>query len=47
MLTDSIGYVSLSQYTRNCARDVRQAMTQLKEQGARTWCSTCAATAAA
>lgn len=36
MLTDSIGYVSLSQYTRNCARDVRQAMTQLKEQGARS-----------
>ena len=34
MLTDSIGYVGLSQYTRDCARDVKRAMTELKQQGA-------------
>lgn len=33
MLTDSIGFISLSQFTDECSRDVRRAILSLKQQG--------------
>lgn len=33
MLTDSIGYISFSQFTENCSKDVRHAVIDLKRQG--------------
>lgn len=37
MVTDSTGYIILSSYTENCARDVRRAMVELKQQGAQSF----------
>ena len=34
LLSDSIGYVILNSFTENCARDVRLALVDLKNQGA-------------
>ena len=36
MVTDSTGYIVLSSYTEDCARDVRRAVIDLKQQGARS-----------
>lgn len=33
MLTDSIGYISFSQFTEDCSKDVRHAVIDLKRQG--------------
>lgn len=35
VLSDSVGYVQLNGYTENTARDVRRAVVELKQQGAR------------
>lgn len=35
VLSDSIGYVRLDSYTENTARDVRRAIVELKQQGAK------------
>lgn len=35
LLTDSTGYIILNSFTENCARDVRLALVDLKNQGAR------------
>lgn len=35
MLSDSIGYIALSQFTEGCARNVRNAFIELKQQGAK------------
>ena len=35
MLTDTTGYIVLSTFTRDCSQEVKRALRQLKEQGAR------------
>lgn len=35
MLEDSIGYIMLESFTENCSKDMRRAVIDLKEQGAR------------
>jgi carboxyl-terminal processing protease len=35
MLTDSIGYINLNQFTEDCSRQVRRAFVELRKQGAR------------
>jgi len=35
MLDDSIGYISLTQFTEGCSKEVRRAFVDLKKQGAR------------
>ena len=35
MLSDSIGYIALSQFTEGCARNVRNAFIELKQRGAK------------
>lgn len=35
MLKDSIGYLSLTGFTDNCAKDVKKAFIELKQQGAK------------
>lgn len=36
MLTDSIGYINLEQFTEDCAKEVRQAFLELKTRGMRS-----------
>ena len=36
MLTDSVGYINLNQFTEGCSREVRRAFVDLKQRGARS-----------
>lgn len=37
MVRDSIGYLALSSFTENCAKDFKKAFIEMKEQGARSF----------
>lgn len=37
MVCDSIGYLALSSFTENCAKDFKKAFIEMKEQGARSF----------